>query len=207
MLELLKEKVLRAAVKAEESGLCMHRSGNFSMIDRESGLLVISPSGRDRKDLRVADFPVLDLSGKVVEEGIGKPSIEYGLHIKAYETRPEIRSVVHTHSHFASAFAAKGIPIEPVVFEAVFYGVTTALAECFAPGTQELADCVADPLKTSDAVLMRHHGVLCVGDEIDGTLLKAQYVEDVARVYYYALNIPVGEPVRAIPAALLDQET
>jgi L-fuculose-phosphate aldolase len=187
-LDELKRRLIEAAVRAEENGLCKHRSGNFSILDKTTGLAVISPSGLERKSLRPEDIPVIALDGSIVETaGGGKPSTEYPLHIRAYQTRSDISSVVHTHSPYATAFAIKGKEIKPVVFEALFYGVDTAVAEYARPGTRALAESVVAPLAKADVCLLKNHGVLVVGNTIEETLLKALYVEDVAKIYLLSL--------------------
>jgi L-fuculose-phosphate aldolase len=195
MLEDLKSKVIRVAVAAEQSGLCKHKSGNFSIIDRERGLIVISPSALDRNTMDIDDILVISVTGEIIEAGKrAKVSTEYPLHIKAYETRGDISSVIHTHSPYATAFAIRGEPIQPVVFEAFFYGVRTAVAKYGRPGTKYLAESVAEPLQGADVCLLKSHGVLIVGGDIEETLLKAQYVEDVAKLYHLSICLGNGEP-------------
>jgi L-fuculose-phosphate aldolase len=202
VLEELKLRVIRVAVAAEACGLCKYKTGNFSALDRESGLIVISPSGLDRNTLTVDDIPVLTLSGDIAEAGKrAKPSIEFPMHIKAYETRGDISSVIHTHSEYATVFAVRGEPIKPVVFEAFFYGVRTAVTDCGRPGAAHLAESVAGPLHEADVCLLRNHGVLVVGGSVEDTLLKARYVENVAKLYY--LSASLGG---AAPDAIPDEE-
>ncbi|MDR1573329.1 MAG: class II aldolase/adducin family protein [Clostridiales Family XIII bacterium] len=199
MLEELKQRIVHVAVAAEKSGLCRHRSGNFSMIDRSSGLIVISPSGLDRNAMTVDDIPVLSISGETVEAGKrAKASTEYPMHIKAYETRSDISSVIHTHSEYATVFAVRGEPIKPVVFEALFYGARTVVATYGRPGTKYLAESIVDPLREADVCLLKSHGVLVVGGAIEDTLLRAQYVEDVAKLYYLSARLE-GRAPEAIP--------
>jgi L-fuculose-phosphate aldolase len=199
MLEELKLRIIHTAVAAEKSGLCRHKSGNFSMIDRKRGLIVISPSALDRNTITVDDVPVISMGGEVVEAGRrSKASTEYPMHIKAYETRGDISSVIHTHSEYATVFAVRGEPIEPVVFEALVYGVRTVVAEYGRPGTKSLAENIVNPLREADVCLLKSHGVLVVGGEIEDTLLKAQYVEDVAKLYYLSMR-PGGGAPPAIP--------
>jgi L-fuculose-phosphate aldolase len=198
-LEALKRRIIDAAVRAEENGLCRHKSGNFSILDRKSGLMAISPSGLERRDLRTEDIPLISLDGSIVEAGSGsKPSTEYPLHIRAYQTREDISSVIHTHSPYATAFAIKGKAIKPVVFEALVYGVDTVVAEYGRPGTRALAESIVEPLKKADVCLLKNHGVLVVGADIEDTLLKALYVEDVAKIYLLSL-CPSGVEPDEIP--------
>jgi L-ribulose-5-phosphate 4-epimerase len=195
MLEEMKKRIIGAAQKAERDGLCMTGSGNFSMLDRESGQIVITPSGVRREDLKTEDIPIISLSGDIIEEGInGKPSSEYRMHIAAYQCRTDIFSVVHTHSHYATAFAVRGKKIEPVVFEALFYGINTEVAVYGRPGSKDLADSIVEPLKKADVCILKNHGILAVGDTVEQVLLKARYVEDVAKIYFFSLLLGAGEP-------------
>lgn len=195
MLEDLKSKIVTVAKLAEKENLCKYKSGNFSQKDSDSGYVAITPSGLSRDKLTVDDIIIVDMDGNVIEHGrIDKPSSELPMHLQAYKCRPDITSVIHTHSHYATAFAICGKEIQPVVFEALVYGVKTRVAEYAMPGTPELAMSIVEPLQEADVALMKNHGVLIVGDDILDTYNKARYVEDVAQIYHYALSITNGKP-------------
>lgn len=195
MLENVKKRVCEIAKLADKDGLCKFKSGNFSEMDKATGYIAITPSGMSRDDLTADDILVVDLNGNILEHGrVEKPSSELPMHIQAYKTRPDIDSVIHTHSHYATAFAIRGKEIQPMIFEALVYGVKTRVAEYAMPGTPELATSIIKPLEEANVALMKNHGVLIVGNDIFETYLKAQYVEDVAQIYHYALMIGDGEP-------------
>ena len=190
-MELLKEKVRLASISAEEQGLCKHKTGNFSMADQENKLFVISPSGLDKKSLTNEDFPIITFDGEIesIKEGV-HPSREHNLHAMIYKSRPDVSAIVHTHSPFATSFAILGKPIKPVTFEATFYGVDTPVTKSILiPGSNELAEEVAATIMNSDVCLIRNHGVVVVGKDIEETLLKASYVEAVAKMYYLTLTM------------------
>ncbi len=107
MLEELKEKVLQANLDLVRHGLVIFTWGNVSAIDRESGLVVIKPSGVDYNRLRAEDMVVVDLEGKVVEGSL-RPSSDTPTHVELYKAFPEIGGVVHTHSTWATAWAQAG---------------------------------------------------------------------------------------------------
>ncbi|MCL1809090.1 MAG: class II aldolase/adducin family protein [Clostridiales bacterium] len=194
MLEDLKSKLVSTAKKAESCGLCKHKSGNFSVMDRGSGLVVITPSGISRDDLTQEHMFVADISGEIVEKGVeSTPTKEIHMHLQAYRCRGDVTAVIHTHSPFATAFAAKERAIKPVVSDAAVYGYTTLVVPYSKPGSAELAASLAAPLQQADVCLLAHHGVLVVGDGLEQTLLKAIYVEDVARIYLFTLQFG-GEP-------------
>jgi L-fuculose-phosphate aldolase len=192
MFQEMRNQVAEAAIDADNSGLCKHGTGNFSAIDRKHGLIAISPSGIDRVGLKWEDIPVIDMEGRIAEAGRGKPSSEFLMHLAAYESRTDIDSIIHTHSHYATAFAVLGEKIKPVSFEAYFYGVNTEVAGFARPGTAELAALIRKPLVSADVCLLKNHGVLVVGCGIMETLLKAKYLENVAKVYYLSRTVNGG---------------
>ena len=110
MLEALKEKVFRANLDLVKHGLVIFTWGNVSAIDRESGLVVIKPSGVSYDEMQADDMVVVDLEGKVVE-GKLKPSSDTATHLVLYSNFPEIGGVVHTHSTYATAWAQSGLDI------------------------------------------------------------------------------------------------
>lgn len=194
MLEHLKKQIIEVSQKADTMGYCKKNSGNFSILDKESGNLVITPSGIDRFSLTLEDIPVLDLNGQIIEASKrGKPSSEYPMHIEAYKTRDDVTAVIHTHSHYATAFAILGKEIQPIIFEALNYGVKTKIAPYEMPGSDALAKSIIKPLAEADVVLMKSHGILVVGQDLNTVLLKASYVEDVAEIYTYCLQINQGK--------------
>lgn len=188
-INIVKE-LIKYAQRAELEGLCKHKSGNFSIIDRTTGLVYITPSGFYRADLTVDDIVISDIKGHVRENvNFRKPSIELSMHLKVYEARPSVNAIVHTHSPYATAFAVKGIPIEPVTSEAYFYGKNMELVPYYEHGTEELAEHVAKSIKYVDVCLLKNHGVLAVGDNMENALLKATYVESVAMIDYISRTL------------------
>jgi L-fuculose-phosphate aldolase len=195
MLEALKSKLVDTAKRAEKYDLCKHKSGNFSAMDRESGLILITPSGVSRDDLTPEHIFVVDVSGNIIEKGLtGAPSGEINMHLQAYKSRGDVTAVIHTHSPYATAFAAKGKEIKPVVIEAAAYGFLTPVLPYKTPCTEELAASIALPLQKADVCLLKHHGVLVVGEGLEKTLLKAVYVEEVAKIYLFTLQMGGAEP-------------
>ena len=110
MLEELKAKVLEANLLLPKHGLVTFTWGNVSGIDRESGLVVIKPSGVEYDVMKAEDMVVVDLDGKVVE-GKWKPSSDTPTHVVLYKAFPNIGGVVHTHSRWAVTFAQAGMAI------------------------------------------------------------------------------------------------
>lgn len=203
MLEALRAEVVRCAQEAEAQGLCRWRSGNFSARDAETGLVCMTPSGVDRRTMVAEDIVVMDLDARVVEASNGrKPSSEALMHLAAYEVRPNVCAIVHTHSPFALVFAALERPIPGLVLEAAHLhceGGSVPVAPFAPQGTAELADSVRAPLRLGDALLLARHGVLTVGASLDDALLKAAYVEELAEVAYRSALISGGTMPTPLP--------
>ena len=203
MLETLREAVVRCAKTAEAEGLCRWRSGNFSARDEKTGLICLTPSGIDRRTMTATDIVVIDRKARVIEAAKGRrPSSELLMHLAAYETRPDIHAVAHTHSPFALVFAALERPIPGLVLEAAHLSCEggTIPVTPFAPqGTDALADSVREPLRKGDALLLGRHGAIAVGTAPDDALLKAAYIEELAEVAYRAAMLSEGKMPDALP--------
>ena len=176
-------RLINASILAEKEGLCRHKSGNFSICIRNKNLILISPSGVDKSLLEIDDIVVTDLDGNIItNHNDRKASIELAMHIAIYKERGDVSAVVHTHSTYATAFAVKALKISPIVTEAFFYGHNVELVEFAEPGSLQLAENIKDPIKKADVCLLKNHGVIAVGDTIENALLKASYVEHVAKI-------------------------
>lgn len=110
MLEQLKKQVLDANLLLPKYGLVTFTWGNVSGIDRESGLVVIKPSGVPYEGMTEEDMVVVDLDGKRVE-GKWKPSSDTPTHVELYKAFPALGGIVHTHSRWATTFAQAGLDI------------------------------------------------------------------------------------------------
>ncbi len=123
MLEKLKQEVFEANLLLPKYGLITFTWGNVSAIDRESGLVIIKPSGVEYDSMKVEDMVVCDLNGKVVEGNL-KPSSDLMTHLEFYKNFPNIGGVVHTHSRTATSWAQAGedIPALGTTHGDYFYG-------------------------------------------------------------------------------------
>lgn len=197
MLEKLKDEVCRLNCALPEENLVVWTSGNVSVRDPETGYAVIKPSGVKFEDLLPEHMVVVDLDGNTIE-GELKASSDTASHLYIYKQMPEINGVVHTHSNYATAFAAVGKPIPPVL---------TAIADEFGGpipcggfaliGGEEIGRIVVESIGHSPACLLKNHGVFTVGPTGEKALKAAVMVEDVAKTVWLALQ--VGSP-EEIPA-------
>ncbi len=197
MLEAIKELVCKLHMELPKNNLVTWTSGNVSQRDPESGLVVIKPSGVAFEDLRPEHHVVVDLDGNIVEGDL-KPSSDTASHLYIYRHRPDINGIVHTHSPFATAFAAVGRPI-PVYLTAMAdeFGGPIPCAGFALIGGEDIGKQVIEHIGNSPAVLLKNHGVFTVGKDAKAAVKAAVMAEDVARTTFYALQL--GQPEEISP--------
>ena len=192
MLEKLKQELLLLNQELPRNNLVAWTSGNVSGRDPVSGLVVIKPSGVPYTELTPEKMVVVDLEGKVVE-GTLKPSSDTFAHVYVYRHRSEINGVVHTHSTFATAWAAVGRPI-PAVLTAISdeFGGPIPVGAYAKIGGDEIGREILRSIGSSPAILLKNHGVFTIGKTPEAAVKAAVMVEDVARTVFYALQL--GQP-------------
>ena len=195
MLEDLKRKVLDANRALEKKGLVRTLGGNVSEIDRETGLIVIKPSGVPFDELTVKDMMVVDLMGNVVD-GVLHPSVDTPTHIELYRAFDEIGGIAHTYSTFATAYsqAGKDIPFLGSAHAEHFYGdipCSRPLSLDEVEGEYEtnvayaIIDCIEglNPMEVP-AVLVKSLGLYTFGNDAQQTVVTAERVEELAKIAF-----------------------
>lgn len=202
MLEQLKEQLVELHRELPKNDLVRWTGGNVSARDPESGLVVIKASGIRYEAMRPEHMVVMDLDGQRVE-GDFKPSSDVFSHLYIYNHRPEVGGVVHTHSRYASAFAAVGKPI-PCVLTAIAdeFGGPIPCGGFALIGDEAIGKIVIESIGQSPAVLLKNHGVFTIGQDATAAVKAAVMTEDVAATVWMALQI--GSP-EVIPPAEVDK--
>ena len=188
-LEGLRQELVRLHAELPRHQLVVWTGGNVSARDPDTGLIAIKPSGVRYEDLTAASMVVLDLDGTVVEGNL-KPSSDTASHLYVYRHRPDVNGVVHTHSRYATAFAAVGRPI-PVYLTAhadEFGGPIPCAGFAFV-GDDTIGALVVDGIGNSPAILLRNHGVFTVGASAEAAVKAAVMVEDIAATAWAALQL------------------
>ena len=201
MLEELKERVCWANRQLPRLGLVSWTSGNVCERDPESGLVVVKPSGVLFDDMTPDMLPVVRLDGTVVEGDL-KPSVDTATALTILEAMSETRSVIHTHSAYASSFSALGQSIPVYLTEhGDAFGIPIPCGGYAKIGGTEIGEEVVRILREvglqCPAVLMQNHGVFAVGTSARGALKAAVVVEDIARTVHLAMT--KGEPIPIPP--------
>ena len=200
MLEKLKQDVLEANLLLPKYGLITFTWGNVSGIDRESGLVVIKPSGVPYDGMTASDMVVVDLDGKVIE-GKWKPSSDTPTHLVLYKAFPECGGIVHTHSRWATSFAQAGTGIQPLGTTQgdYFYGEIPC-TRCMTPAEiageyeKETGNVIVETFQGKDAaqipaVLVHSHGPFTWGKDAAQAVYHAVVLEEVAKMAVYTRQI------------------
>ncbi len=193
MLEELKQKVFEANMQLPKYGLVTFTWGNVSGIDRESGLVVIKPSGVEYETMSAEDMVVVDLDGKVVE-GKYRPSSDTPTHVELYKAFPKVGGIVHTHSSWATSWAQAGrsIPCYGTTHADYMYGEIP----CVRNLTQEEIDegyekntgtVIISYFQDRDyeavpCVLCKNHGPFAWGKDPAEAVHNAVVLEEVAKM-------------------------
>lgn len=214
MLEALKEKVLKANLDLPRYNLVTFTWGNVSGYDKESGLVVIKPSGVPYDEMTIDDLVVVDLDGNVVE-GTKKPSSDTATHLVLYKNFPNIGGVVHTHSPWATSWAQAGqaIPALGTTHGDYFYGdipCTRRMTQAEISGDYELetGNVIVETFKTLDpdavpSVLVHGHAPFNWGKDPEEAVHNAVVLEEVAKMALQTLQINPEAP--RMQQALLDK--
>ena len=202
MLEELKERLVQLHLQLPKSDLVRWTGGNVSERDAETGLVVIKASGIRYEEMRPEHMVVMDMDGRLVE-GDFKPSSDVHSHLFIYRHRPDVGGVVHTHSRYATAFAAVGKPI-PCVLTAMAdeFGGPIPCGGFALIGDEAIGKIVVETIGKSPAVLLKNHGVFTVGKDAAAAVKAAVMTEDVAATVWMAMQI--GKP-DVIPQADVDK--
>lgn len=188
-LAAISEEVVKTGRSLLEKGLVTGTWGNVSARLPGSGLVAITPSGRDYRLMTADDITVIDLQGAKVA-GALNPSSEWPLHAAIYARRPDVGAVVHTHSVFASACAVARRAIPPVIEDLVqLVGGSIDVADYTLPGTMQLADNAVRALADKQAVLLANHGMVGCGQTLREAILVCELVEKAAQIYIYATQL------------------
>jgi L-ribulose-5-phosphate 4-epimerase len=196
----LRETVAALHAELTRYGLVVWTAGNVSGRVPGEDLMVIKPSGVSYDELTADSMIVCDLNGDVVEGDLS-PSSDTAAHAYVYRAMPEVGGVVHTHSTYGCAWAARGEPI-PCVLTAMAdeFGGEIPVGPFALFGNDDIGKGIVATLSghRSPAVLMQNHGVFTIGPDAKAAVKAAVMCEDVARSVHIARQL--GDPLPIDPA-------
>ena len=170
----------------EQKRLVTALEGNASVIDRQTGLTYVTPSGRMKLLLEKEDICIMNAAGEQIG-GRGKRSSEYLLHEAVYQARPDVTAVVHSHCPFLTAYALR--------CQDFCVPKTCSLHEVFThftclrygkPGTHEIHRGIAEALADSPICLLGGHGVVCASTSLERCIGLLEAAEGLAKTIWLA---------------------
>lgn len=203
MLEELKKQVWEANLALPKHQLVTFTWGNVSAVDRESGLMVIKPSGVEYDAMTARDMVVVRLEDGEIAEGKWKPSSDTATHIALYNAFPELGGIVHTHSRWATTFAQArwDIPALGTTHADYFYGsipctrLMTA-QEIDGAYEKETGNVIIEEflrrgieVARIPGVLVASHGPFCWGRDAMNAVHNAVVLEEVAFMAFHAMQL------------------
>lgn len=214
MLENLKKQVYEANMELQRKGLVIYTWGNVSGIDRDSGLVVIKPSGVDYDTMKAEDMVVVDLQGNIVE-GKYNPSTDTPTHLVLYNTYSSIGGIVHTHSEWATTFAQAGmdIPAFGTTHADYFYGdvpCTRDLTneEISGEYEKETGNVIVETIGNKDpleipGIVVKNHAPFTWGKDPDSAVYNSVVLDKVAQMAYNTMSL--NPRVARVKQHLLDK--
>ena len=200
MLEQLKKQVYEANMLLPKYGLVTFTWGNVSAIDRQTGLVVIKPSGVPYETMTADDMVVVDLDGNI-KDGRYKPSSDTPTHLVLYKAFPKCGGIVHTHSRWATSFAQAGVGIMPLgtTHGDYFYGEIPCTRkmtpeEIAGEYEKETGNVIVETFRNIDpaavpAVLVQSHGPFAWGKDAKEAVHNAVVLEEVAFMNFHSLQL------------------
>lgn len=184
MIDASLEEMCRRGVEFYERGDAFGGSGNLSL--RIEDVIYVTPTGSALKDLDPSRLARVSMDGLTL--GSNRPSKEYPFHLEIYRNRPDVRAVVHLHSPHSVAVCCladldENEPIPPITPYFVMRVAPLGLVAYHPPGSDALANAVAEKAATRDCMLLRNHGLICAGSSISEAADRAVELEETCRAY------------------------
>ncbi|NLF49498.1 MAG: hypothetical protein GX577_00025 [Leptolinea sp.] len=192
MLEKLREVVCKCNKELPDNDLVKMTSGNVSGRDPETGLVVIKPSGYTFSELTPAHMVVVDMDCHVVEGNL-KPSTDTDTHLYVYRHRPDVFGMVHTHSPYATSFAALGQSIPACLTASAMLGGDIPVGGYAPIGGADIGQEIINKIGNALAILMQNHGIFTIGSSPEHATKMAIEVEEIAKITHLAMQR--GKPI------------
>ena len=180
----ISKNIIETSSYLYEKGLVPGKAGNISIRSRSEGLdiVAVTPSGLSLKSLDETDIVIVDMGGKLVSSSKHKPTSELLMHLNVYHERKDINAVVHTHSPITTGFAFAEEKIERLEGFGPIEEPYIPFVNYYPPGSVELADAVSEGLKNEDLVVLKSHGVVALGENLEDATILAEFVEASAKI-------------------------
>ncbi|MFV0466301.1 MAG: class II aldolase/adducin family protein [Lachnospiraceae bacterium] len=199
----IKKQICDIGKRIYNRNMVAANDGNISVKLNDNEFLC-TPTGVSKGFMTPDYICKVDKEGNVIQANNGfKPSSEIKMHMRVYQERPDVNSVVHAHPVYATSFAIAGIPLtQPIMPEAVIALGCVPIAKYGRPSTMEIPDAVSEYVQHFDAVLLESHGALTFADSLLSAYLKMESVEFYAQLLYQSRLL--GGPKEFTPQQVED---
>lgn len=177
-----RREVIEIARRMTADRLVVGTSGNVSV--RSGDLVAVTPSGVDYDELEIADIPLVDLAGNVVDGDL-KPTSELPMHLAAYRGH-DAGAVVHTHSLHATALSLLRDDVPAVHYQLADFGGTVRVAEYATFGSDRLAETMSEALTDRNGCILRNHGTVTIGTDLPKAYNRARQLEWLCELWLTA---------------------
>ena len=186
----LKRLIVEIGRRIWTRGYVAANDGNITVMLNEKELLT-TPTGVSKGFMTEDMIIKVDLNGKMISGNSKyRPSSEVKMHLDVYKERPDIKSVVHAHPPYATAFAVAGIPLNKCVLpEAILVIGAVPIAPYGLPSTMEIPDKIRPFIQNSDAILLENHGALTLGSDLMNAYHKMETLEHTASIVWKAMQM------------------
>ena len=177
-------EIINTSKEIYNNGLVFGKAGNISKRIRTitGDIVAITPTMKSLSDLNEEDIVLVDMEGNLLTKG--KPSSEVGMHLEIYKKRPDVNAIVHTHSTYATGFAFSERKLKRLEGFGEIKNPYLPTIEYEKPGSEELAKSAGENIEDTDVLILKNHGVICVGDNLKEAKLLAVFVEETAKMQF-----------------------
>lgn len=176
-----------------QRGYVAANDGNLSI--RIGDRVLVTPTGVSKGFLRAEDLVVVGADGKKIAGGL-EPTSELNMHLHVYSIRPDVEAVVHAHPPKATGFAVAGVPLAQCVLPEVILTLgDVPLTDYATPSTEEVAQAIDGYIRRFSALLLRNHGALTVGKDIQEAYYRMETVEHFAEITLAARTLGGESPL------------
>jgi L-fuculose-phosphate aldolase len=203
-IQQAKQKIWEAGKRLLAEGLVKGTWGILSLrVDPET--MVITPSGREYQDLKPEEMVEVNYLTREFKGSI-KPSDDFGMHAAIFNNRRGIQAVIHIHPPSASTLAAARREVPPILDDMVqLVGPTIRVAAYARPGTRKMEKGVLKALKGRMACLLANQGAVCIGRDLEETLVVSQVLEKACRAFIEAEFLGGAKSINRLEAYLMHQ--
>ena len=184
------QEIIDVSNEIYDNGLVSGKSGNISKRIKSSigDIVAITPTLTSLSGLKPEDIVLIDMQGNILTNGT--PSSEVNMHLEIYKKRQDVNAIVHTHSTYATGFAFSNKRLKRLEGFGEIKNPHLPYIEYEKPGSDELAKNASDNISDEDVLILKNHGVICIGDNLKEAKLLAVFVEETAKTQFvsYMLN-------------------